>query len=337
MRSRAAAASNPRDGAPHPVRDSSAAAEESSPLLDQIRRAATTNEPQLGLVRPAAARSGRPRDRGTVLMPIPRVPAGGRACDHVNSRDVCNRSASAVRIRNSVVENSSARGVAVALVRVPDDCRVLESSFNRTSDNALDRRRGAPKQRERPLRLWFDDEPYPARASGHWRRGAGERGNRMVRSGLDAVQFMSPTPTCTLKPNAPSLQLQIGSKLTKGSADADRRGRSAALENTDPILRRSTAPTYFASRPGLRGRYWAAPSRQPCKRSRLVDGCGRTKPFTSKQERQLRPSAIEALRDCLAYHHPERRLLAIIARSTSLTIFSTADDLLRQAIHCISF
>src|SRR6187549_3790135 len=63
--------------------------------------------------------------------------------------------------------------------------------------------------------------------------------NRMVRSGLDGVQFIvANTDLQALKHNAAPTKLQIGAKLTKGlGAGADPTiGRSAALEDTEQII-----------------------------------------------------------------------------------------------------
>src|SRR5947207_13845192 len=69
--------------------------------------------------------------------------------------------------------------------------------------------------------------------------GGGNAVNRMVRTGLDGVEFLvANTDLQALKNTAASIKLQIGSKLTKGlGAGADPNvGRSAALEDTEAIL-----------------------------------------------------------------------------------------------------
>src|SRR6202163_161643 len=73
--------------------------------------------------------------------------------------------------------------------------------------------------------------------------GVGESGgnavNRMVRVGLDGVEFIvANTDRQALDHNAAPVKLQIGSKLTKGlGAGADPNvGRSAALEDTEKII-----------------------------------------------------------------------------------------------------
>src|SRR5437773_5238336 len=69
--------------------------------------------------------------------------------------------------------------------------------------------------------------------------GGGNAINRMVRAGLDGVEFMvANTDMQALKTNAAPIKLQIGSKLTKGlGAGADPNvGRAAALEDTEKII-----------------------------------------------------------------------------------------------------
>src|SRR4029078_7116371 len=84
------------------------------------------------------------------------------------------------------------------------------------------------------LRLRLHEEPYNGArikvigVGG----GGGTAVNRMVRTGLDGVEFIvANTDLQALKNNAASVKLQIGSKLTKGlGAGADPSiGRSAAL------------------------------------------------------------------------------------------------------------
>src|SRR5436190_17696964 len=93
----------------------------------------------------------------------------------------------------------------------------------------------------RSLRLRLDEELYAGArikvigVGG----GGGNAVNRMVRTGLDGVEFIvANTDLQALKNNAASIKLQIGSKLTKGlGAGADPNvGRSAALEDTEAIL-----------------------------------------------------------------------------------------------------
>src|SRR5258706_14204703 len=69
--------------------------------------------------------------------------------------------------------------------------------------------------------------------------GGGNAVNRMVRVGLDGVEFIvANTDLQALANNAAPVKLQIGAKLTKGlGAGADPTvGRSAALEDTEKII-----------------------------------------------------------------------------------------------------
>jgi cell division GTPase FtsZ len=101
-----------------------------------------------------------------------------------------------------------------------------------TDDVALEARR---------LRLRLDEGETPtARIKVIGVGGGGSNAvNRMVRTGLDGVEFMvANTDLQALKSNAAPIKIQIGSKLTKGlGAGADPHvGRDAALEDTDKII-----------------------------------------------------------------------------------------------------
>ena len=69
--------------------------------------------------------------------------------------------------------------------------------------------------------------------------GGGNAVNRMVRSGLEGVEFIvANTDLQALAQNAAPTRIQIGAKLTKGlgaGADPDI-GRRAALEDTDKLI-----------------------------------------------------------------------------------------------------
>ena len=201
----------------------------------------------------------------------------------------------------------------------------------------------------RRLRLRLDDEPYTGArikvigVGG----GGGNAVNRMVRTGLDGVEFIvANTDLQALKNNAASLKLQIGSKLTKGlGAGADPNvGRSAALEDTEKILQALDGADMIFVTTGLGG--GTGTGAAPVIAS-LATELGAltvavvTKPFKFEgKKRQLQAErGLEALRDCVdtIITIPNERLLSIIDRSTPLTdAFCTADDVLRQAIQGIS-
>src|SRR6187401_3668921 len=103
---------------------------------------------------------------------------------------------------------------------------------NQDSETARDARR---------LRLRLEEEASAgARIKVIGVGGGGSNAvNRMVRTGLDGVEFIvANTDLQALKSNAASVKLQIGAKLTKGlGAGADPNvGRNAALEDTESIL-----------------------------------------------------------------------------------------------------
>jgi cell division protein FtsZ len=171
--------------------------------------------------------------------------------------------------------------------------------------------------------------------------------NRMVRVGLDGVEFMvANTDVQALRTNAASVKLQIGSKLTKGlGAGADPNvGRSAALEDTEKIIQALDGADMIFVTTGLGG--GTGTGAAPVIAS-LASELGAltvavvTKPFKFEgKKRQLQAErGLEALRECVdtIITIPNERLLTIIDRTTPLTeAFCTADDVLRQAIQGIS-
>src|SRR5262245_59383250 len=201
----------------------------------------------------------------------------------------------------------------------------------------------------RALRLRLDEEHNPGArikvigVGG----GGGNAVNRMVRVGLDGVEFMvANTDLQALKVNAASVKLQIGGKLTKGlGAGADPNvGRSAALEDTDKIIQALDGADMIFVTTGLGG--GTGTGAAPVIAS-LASELGAltvavvTKPFRFEgKKRQIQAErGLEALRDCVdtIITIPNERLLSIIDRSTPLTdAFATADDVLRQAIQGIS-
>ena len=177
--------------------------------------------------------------------------------------------------------------------------------------------------------------------------GGGNAVNRMVRVGLDGVEFMvANTDLQALANNAAPIKLQIGSKLTKGlGAGADPTvGRSAALEDTEKIIQALDGADMVFVTTGLGG--GTGTGAAPVIAS-LASELGAltvavvTKPFKFEgRKRQMQAErGLEALRDCVdtIITIPNERLLTIIDRTTPLTdAFATADDVLRQAIQGIS-
>ena len=177
--------------------------------------------------------------------------------------------------------------------------------------------------------------------------GGGNAVNRMVRVGLDGVEFIvANTDLQALSNNAAHIKLQIGSKLTKGlGAGADPTiGRAAALEDTEKIIQALDGADMIFVTTGLGG--GTGTGAAPVIAS-LASELGAlaiavvTKPFKfeGKKRRLQAERGLEALRDCVdtIITIPNERLLTIIDRTTPLTdAFATADDVLRQAIQGIS-
>jgi cell division protein FtsZ len=171
--------------------------------------------------------------------------------------------------------------------------------------------------------------------------------NRMVRTGLDGVEFIvANTDLQALQTNAATVRLQIGSKLTKGlGAGADPTvGRQAALEDTEKIIQALDGADMIFVTTGLGGGTGtgAAPviASLACELGALTIAVV-TKPFKFEgRKRQMQAErGLEALRECVdtIITIPNERLLTIIDRTTPLTdAFATADDVLRQAIQGIS-
>ena len=177
--------------------------------------------------------------------------------------------------------------------------------------------------------------------------GGGNAVNRMVRTGLDGVEFIvANTDRQALQNNAAPIKLQIGSKLTKGlGAGADPNvGRSAALEDTEKIIQALDGADMIFVTTGLGG--GTGTGAAPVIAS-LATELGAltvavvTKPFKFEgKKRHLQAErGLEALRDCVdtIITIPNERLLSIIDKTTPLVeAFATADDVLRQAIQGIS-
>jgi cell division protein FtsZ len=171
--------------------------------------------------------------------------------------------------------------------------------------------------------------------------------NRMVAAGLEGVEFLiANTDNQALRLNGAPNKLQIGGKLTKGlGAGADPNvGRQAALEDTEKLIEALDGADMVFVTTGLGG--GTGTGAAPVIAS-LASELGAltiavvTKPFKFEgRKRQLQAErGLEELRASVdtVITIPNERLLATIARTTSLTdAFSSADDVLRQAIQGIS-
>jgi cell division protein FtsZ len=171
--------------------------------------------------------------------------------------------------------------------------------------------------------------------------------NRMVAAGFEGVEFVvANTDLQALKQNAAPHKIQIGAKLTKGlGAGADPNiGRNAALEDTEKLIEILDGADMVFVTTGLGG--GTGTGAAPVIAS-LASELGAltiavvTKPFKFEgKKRQLQAErGLEELRGSVdtVITIPNERLLSTIARTTSLTeAFTTADDVLRQAIQGIS-
>ena len=177
--------------------------------------------------------------------------------------------------------------------------------------------------------------------------GGGNAVNRMVAAGFDGVEFLvANTDLQALKTNGAPHKIQIGAKLTKGlGAGADPNiGRQAALEDTEKLIEALDGADMVFVTTGMGG--GTGTGAAPVIAS-LASELGAltiavvTKPFKFEgRKRQTQAErGLEELRDCVdtVITIPNERLLATIARTTSLTdAFTNADDVLRQAIQGIS-
>src|SRR5574339_347536 len=171
--------------------------------------------------------------------------------------------------------------------------------------------------------------------------------SRMVKTGFQGVDFIvANTDLQALQANPAPVKVQIGSKLTKGlGAGADPNvGRQAALEDTEKLIEALDGADMVFVTTGLGG--GTGTGAAPVIAS-LASELGAltiavvTKPFKFEgRKRQLQAErGLEELRECVdtVITIPNERLLATIARSTSLNeAFTSADDVLRQAIQGIS-
>ncbi len=171
--------------------------------------------------------------------------------------------------------------------------------------------------------------------------------SRMVAAGLDGVEFIvANTDLQALRQNPAPHKLQIGAKLTKGlGAGADPNvGRQAALEDTDKLIEALDGADMVFVTTGLGG--GTGTGAAPVIAS-LASELGAltiavvTKPFRFEGKKRAiqAEQGLEELRECVdtVITIPNERLLATIARNTSLTdAFASADDVLRQAIQGIS-
>jgi cell division protein FtsZ len=177
--------------------------------------------------------------------------------------------------------------------------------------------------------------------------GGGNAVTRMVQAGLAGVEFIVANTDAQALASSPApMKIQIGSKLTKGlGAGADPNvGRQAALEDTDNLIQALSGADMVFVTTGLGG--GTGTGAAPVLAS-LATELGAltiavvTKPFRFEGKKRAHQAelGLEALRECVdtVITIPNERLLAVIDRHTSMIdAFSTADDVLKQAIQGIS-
>jgi cell division protein FtsZ len=230
-------------------------------------------------------------------------------------------------------------------LRIPDDGGPMHDEL-RDDTTCGERRSGRDRD---PLRLTLADEHHTGArikvigVGG----GGGNAVNRMVRAGLEGVEFIvANTDLQALQNNAAPNKIQIGRKLTKGlGAGADPAvGRQAALEDTEAIIEALDGADMVFVTTGLGGGTGtgAAPVI-----AGLASELGAltiavvTKPFRFEGRRralQAEQGLAELRRSVdTVITIPNERLLSTIDRRTPLPeAFAVADDVLRQAIQGIS-
>ena len=177
--------------------------------------------------------------------------------------------------------------------------------------------------------------------------GGGNAVNRMIASRIAGVEFLAAnTDHQALKASYAPNKIQLGAKLTKGlgcGADPEI-GRQAALEDTENILEAIEGADMVFITAGLGG--GTGTGGAPIVAS-LASELGAltvavvTKPFTFEGRRRQQ-SAEEGARELreqvdTLISIPNDRLLQTVERQTSLSeAFSSADDVLRQAVQGIS-
>jgi cell division protein FtsZ len=208
---------------------------------------------------------------------------------------------------------------------------------------------GMPGDSLERLRLTIDEE---ARTGARIKvvgvgGGGGNAVARMVQAGLSGVEFIVANTDAQALKNSPApLKIQIGSKLTKGlGAGADPNvGRQAALEDTDNLIQALSGADMVFVTTGLGG--GTGTGAAPVIAS-LATELGAltiavvTKPFRfeGKKRALQAEQGLSSLREAVdtVITIPNERLLSVIERNTSmLAAFTTADDVLRQAIQGIS-
>ena len=276
-------------------------------------------------IRPAdPPRHTRRRRRSRGSRQQPGVRDGGRPGDVCPSQPGGTRAAAGGRRRVRPRRRKAARTIqGISVIQSADDQR---AAFQRGGVMA-DRNINDPAS----LRLKLDEEGRSgARIKVVGVGGGGSNAvNRMVAAGLDGVEFIvANTDLQSLRLNPAPNKLQIGAKLTKGlGAGADPNvGRQAALEDTEKLIEALDGADMVFVTTGLGG--GTGTGAAPVIAS-LASELGAltiavvTKPFRFEGKKRAIQAerGLEELRDCVdtVITIPNERLLATIARTTSLT------------------
>ena len=274
-------------------------------VWDEIRRAGYEKSLNSGIVLTGggAILDGMPEIAEQIFdLPIRRgCPTGvGGLADHVNSPTFATGVGLVLYgYRNSAGESARAPVGAGALVRVAGRLRglvqgiLLNAGRTRPTQwrdhgtNATDDRTTTTADAQR-LRLRLDDEASAgARIKVIGVGGGGSNAvNRMVRAGLDGVEFIvANTDLQALQSNAAPIKLQIGSKLTKGlgaGADPERRPLGGARGHRE-------------DHPGARRRRHDLRHHRPRRRHRHRRGAGHREPGerARRADRRRRHQAVQ--------------------------------------------
>lgn len=177
--------------------------------------------------------------------------------------------------------------------------------------------------------------------------GGGNAINRMMEMGLNGAEFISiNTDLQALQNSRAPIRLQIGGTLTKGlgaGANPDV-GRQAALEDADKIMSLLEGADMVFITAGMGGGTGTGAAPVIASLSNEMGALTVavvTKPFSFEGRRRgiQAEQGLKELRTCVdtIIVIPNDRLLTTVERSTAFTkAFSTADDVLRQAVHSIS-
>ena len=177
--------------------------------------------------------------------------------------------------------------------------------------------------------------------------GGGNAINRMMEMGLKGAEFISiNTDLQALQNSKAPIRLQIGGMLTKGlgaGANPDV-GRQAALEDADKIISLLEGADMVFITAGMGGGTGTGAAPVIASLSNEMGALTVavvTKPFSFEGRRRgmQADQGLKELRTCVdtIIVIPNDRLLTTVERTTAFTkAFSTADDVLRQAVHSIS-